>query len=361
MAFIPNPLPPKIELDWKLVQSLSEADRAVSELSGLARNLTNPHLLISPFLKNEAVLSSRIEGTQASLSDLFLFESDETNTRETSDVQEVVNYVRALEHGLNRLQSLPLSLRLMREMHEILMKGVRGDHATPGEFRRSQNWIGPPGCTLNEATYVPPPRHEMNQSLDLFERYLHARSELPALIRIGMIHYQFEAIHPFIDGNGRIGRLLISLLLIQDGVLKDPLLYLSAFFEKNRQQYYDRLLAVSRKGDWINWLIFFLRGVSDQSRDAIDRITRLMALWSRYRDQFKEARSSVLLLRLVDTLVESPVITVPKAAKILNVTHRSASLNIGKLIDAGILREATGRARHRIYIADEIFKVVEVG
>ncbi len=249
-AFVPNPLPPSVNLTWDLVGKISEADRALSELAGVARTLPNPHLLIGPFIRREAVLSSRIEGTQASLSDLFFFEASGTIDPQTPDVREVSNYVKALEHGLARLKKLPVSLRLIREMHEQLMGGARGDHLTPGEFRRSQNWIGPPGCTLMDAVYVPPPEDEMTEALDHLEKYLHSASSLPPLVRLALIHYQFEAIHPFLDGNGRIGRLLLTLLLCAEGLLPHPLLYLSAYFERHRQEYYRLLLAVSQSGHW---------------------------------------------------------------------------------------------------------------
>ena len=219
-AFVPNPLPPPLTLDTALIRWLSEADRALGELAGLGRALPNPHLLISPFIRREAVLSSRIEGTQADLADLYAFEAGQLAlpgfkpAPSEADVREVANYVRALEYGLERLSTLPVSLRLIREVHARLMEGVRGESATPGEFRRTQNWIGAPGCTLNEATYVPPPVEEMHAALDAFEKYLHTEDELPPLVRLALIHYQFEAIHPFVDGNGRIGRLLLSLLLV---------------------------------------------------------------------------------------------------------------------------------------------------
>ena len=220
-------------MTWGLAGRLSEADRALSELAGVARNLPDPRLLIGPFARREAVLSSRIEGTQASLSDLFFFEAADSVVRAgdrvpPEDVREVANYVRAMEYGRRRLRELPISLRFIREIHGKLMEGVRGQHLTPGEFRRSQNWIGPPGCTLMDATHVPPRVPEMMQCLDAFEKFLHAESPFPALVRMALIHYQFEAIHPFLDGNGRVGRLLISLLLCHDGLLSEPLLYLSA-------------------------------------------------------------------------------------------------------------------------------------
>lgn len=358
-AFVPDPLPPPLIPSWGLVRQISEADRALSELAGVARTLPNPHLLISPFVRREAVLSSRIEGTQASLSDLLFFEASGNIPPQVPDVQEVSNYVKALEYGLVRLQDLPVSLRLIKEIHERLMDGVRGEHLTPGEFRRSQNWIGPPGCTLMDAVFVPPPETEMKEALGELERYLHSPSSLPPLVRLALFHYQFEAIHPFLDGNGRVGRLLLTLLLCAEGLLPQPLLYLSAFFERHRREYYRLLLVVSQSGQWSEWINFFLRGVAEQSRDAIRRSNRLMDLWQAYRQRLQSARLSALLLQLVDELFSYPVITIAQAAEHLDVTQRSAALNIEKLIDEGILDEATGRQRNRIFVAPEIIQIIE--
>lgn len=356
---MPNPLPPPLELTWDLVLENSQADRALSELAGVARTLPNPHLLISPFIRREAVLSSRIEGTQASLSDLLFFEASGEKELYSPDVVEVSNYVKALEYGLKRLEKLPVSLRLTREIHAQLLEGVRGEHLTPGEFRRSQNWIGPPGCTLMEATFVPPPEEEMKEALDFLEKFLHTPAELPPLIRLALIHYQFEAIHPFLDGNGRVGRLLLTLLLCAERLLPQPLLYLSAYFEQNRQRYYDSLLAVSQGGAWSEWVTFFLRGVAQQSSDAIRRSNRLLDLWKEYRQKLQSPRSSALTLLLLDQMFSYPAITVAGAAKRLHVTHRSAQLNIEKLVRTGILREETGRRRNRIFVAPEIIKIIE--
>ncbi|MFN8234120.1 MAG: Fic family protein [Actinomycetota bacterium] len=352
-AFVPPPLPPDLDLDLELIGALSAADRAIGELGGVGRWLPEPHLLIRPFLRREAVLSSKIEGTEATLTDLVLFEAD-APTPDHPDVREVFNYVRALEHATAPGRSLPLSLRLIREMHRTLMTGVRGGYATPGEFRRSQNWIGPPGCVLNDATYVPPPVEQMHACLDAFERYLHESSDIPPLLRVALIHYQFEAIHPFLDGNGRVGRLLISLLLIEWGLLPKPLLYLSAYFEANRSEYYDRLLAVSRAGDWLGWARFFLNGVADGSADVIDRARRLQALREEYHRRLQVTRASALLLKLVDHLFAQPAIRIAMAEEVLGVTFRAASLNVGKLVDAGILQEITGRERNRVFVAHEI-------
>jgi len=358
-AYTPHPLPPDIEITPRLLRELSDADHALGELAGVARTLPNPHLLIGPFVRREAVLSSRIEGTQASFSDLFFFEAASWKEKEVPDVREVSNYVKALEYGLDRLKDLPVNLRLIKEIHAKLMEGVRGQNQTPGEFRRSQNWIGPPGCKLMDATYVPPPPAEMLEALDSFEKYLHAKSDLPPLVRLCFIHYQFESIHPFLDGNGRIGRLLVTLLLCVDGLLPQPLLYLSAFFERHRDEYYRRLLEISLHGNWMEWIGFFLRGITSQARDAIRRSDLLLSLWKRYRIELQAARASALLLQLVDELFNYPAITNSIAAEKLGVTPRSAQLNIDKLQKANILKEATGRARNRVYIAREIISIIE--
>lgn len=273
-------------------------------------------------------------------------------------MREVLNYVRALEYGLERVAELPVSLRLLRELHERLMTGVRGNQATPGEFRRSQNWIGRPGCMLNEAEYVPPPAAEMHAALDLFERYLYTDDDYPPLVRLAFIHYQFEAIHPFLDGNGRIGRLLISLLLVNWDLLSLPLLYLSAYFEQHRQEYYDLLLAVSQRGAWREWLAFFLAGVEEQARDANARAKRLQDLQLAWRRRLTQARASALLPRLADALFDSPSVTVPQVQQILGVTHRSANLAVAHLVDEGILRPVEGRLRNRQFVAQGILDVV---
>ena len=355
-AFVPHPLPPALTWTPTMVTALSDADRALGELAGLGRSLPNPHLLIAPFVRREAVLSSRIEGTQASLSDLYAYEAVR---RAAPDVREVHNYVQALEYGLDRLQSLPFSLRLVREIHSRLMEGVRGERGTPGEFRRSQNWIGPPGCSLEDATFVPPPVHEMMEALDALERFLHEPSDWPPLARLGLVHYQFEAIHPFLDGNGRIGRLLITLLLCAEGLLPEPLLYLSAYFESHRQAYYDLLLAVSREGAWDTWLVFFLRGMAVQAKDAVARAQRLQDLREQYREQFQAERAAGRLLQVVDLLFARPVTAMPQISGALGVNYATATRYIKRLEDAGILREITGQARNRVFRADEVLAAIE--
>jgi Fic family protein len=357
---VPDPLPPKLQWTPDLVADLSKADRSLGELAGLGRVLPNPHILIAPFIRREAVLSSQIEGTQASLSDLYAYEAVQLSLfDQSSDVREVHNYVRALEYGMERLSTLPLSLRLIRELHERLMEGVRGEHQTPGEFRRSQNWIGPPGCTLNEATFIPPPAPEINQALDVYEKFLHADSPLPPLIRLALIHYQFEAIHPFLDGNGRVGRLLITLLLCAWDLLPQPLLYLSAYFEAHRQEYYDHLLAVSQRGAWEAWLRFFLRGVAEQSHDAVLRAGQLQMLRERYHERFQRMRAAARLLQVVDLLFARPILDISQVAEVLGVSHQSASRYVETLEEEGVLREITGQVRNRVYRADAVLQAIE--
>ena len=363
-SFVPNPLPPMLAFDSALIRLLSDADRALGELAGLGRALPNPHLLINPFIRREAVLSSRIEGTQADLADLYAFEAGQLAlpglkpTPAHGDAREVFNYVRALEYGLERLSELPVSLRLIREVHGRLMEGVRGNVATPGEFRNTQNWIGAPGCGLNDATYVPPSVDEMSTALDALEKYLHAEDDLPPLVRLALIHYQFEAIHPFIDGNGRIGRLLISLLSVHWNLLPLPLLYLSAFFEKQRQDYYDLLMAISTRGAWREWVAFFLRGVAEQTRDAVVRAKRLQDLQLAWRERLAQARASALLLRLADRLFESPIITIPQAQRYLEITYPSAQKDIQRLVNAKILRLIDNATYGKTFVADEILRIV---
>jgi Fic family protein len=359
LAFVPAPLPPIIPLSWPLVNRITEADRALSELVGIARNLPNPHLLIQPFLRREALLSSQIEGTQTSLSELFFFEASGSGTPPTPDVEEVLNYVMALEYGLKSLDNREVTLSLLRDIHYRLLQGVRGATKSPGQFRKEQNWIAAPGRPLHEARYVPPPPLQMRDALEAFETFLHTESDLPALVRLALIHYQFEAIHPFDDGNGRIGRLLIPLLLCKEGLLSRPLLYLSAYFEKHRQQYMDGLLAVSRRGAWEDWIRFFLQGVIEQAQDAVRRSDHLLQLWRTYRQRLQEASSSGLALRLVDELFEAPVTSMPSVVQKLNITPRSAQMTIDRLIKAEILAETTGRQRNRIYVASKILHAVE--
>jgi Fic family protein len=361
-AFAPDPLPPRLAFGPRLVQALSEADRALGELAGLGRSLRNPYLLTRPFLRREAVLSSRIEGTQASLVDLYAFEVEPPlfgEPERRDDVQEVQNYVRALEHGMERLEDLPISVRLLREMHAVLMEGVRGAQRDPGEFRRVQNWIGPPGADVGEAIYVPSPPGEIPEALGALERYVHEDTGLPPLVDIALVHYQFEAIHPFLDGNGRIGRLLITLMLIERDLLPEPLLYLSAYLERHRGAYYEHLIAVSQKGAWGDWLHFFLRGVTTEARDAARRAGTLFDLRETYRERFQREGGRINLLAAIDYLFARPVTYISELARVLDVSFEAARRLVNSLEGEGVLEEITGRRRNRVYAAREVLRVLQ--
>ena len=356
-AYVSAPAPPPLAWDGGLTVSLSSADRAIGRLAGEGRRLPNPHLLIRPFVRKEAVLSSRIEGTRSTLGELLATEAGAAVERSPDDLREVGNYVTALEYGLERIETLPVSLRLVRELHERLMRGVRGNVATPGEFRRSQNWIGPPGCTLNEATYVPPPPSELMPCLDAWERFLHDES-LPPLVHAAIAHSQFEAIHPFLDGNGRVGRLLITLLLVARDVIPSPLLYLSAWFEATREEYYARLSSVTEWGEWEEWLTYFLRGVVLQSEDAVDRIQRLEDLLSGWKRELASGRSR-LPERALDLFAENPFWTVGGTADRLGVAFTTAQRAIGRLEAADIVTQVGEARRNRVYCARAILDVLE--
>jgi len=364
-AFVPNPLPPDLAVDWEMARALSAADRALSELAGLGRTMPNPHLLIGPFIRREAVLSSRIEGTQADIVDLYAYEAGQlylpgfAPPRPEADLREVRNYVRAMEYGLERMGALPVSLRLVRELHEHLLQGGRGERSRPGQFRQGQNYVGRPGDPATEARFVPPPVPEMLQALDAFEKYLHSPDTHPPLVHLAFIHYQFEAIHPFSDGNGRIGRLLVSLLLIAWDLLPLPLLYLSAYFERLRQDYYDLLLAVSEQGAWPEWVLFFLRGVEEQARDAVARVKRLQDLQLEWRERLRREHRSGLVLDLGDTLFASPLVSANDVARQFQVSHPAAMLALRRLEEMGLVEEISGRQRNRLYLARAIVTIIE--
>ncbi|MDE0268348.1 MAG: Fic family protein [Acidimicrobiaceae bacterium] len=353
-AFHPKPLPHRIDLDNETVRLLDQATAAVNRLGGVGLLLPNPRLLIGPYLRIEAVLSSRIEGTQTDVPQLLRLEADRlTSPEQTEDAREVANYVVALEHGLSRVRDgFPISVRLMREMHEYLLKGVRGHHRTPGELRKSPVWIG--GDTLGNAIFVPPPPDIIQDALRDLEIFIHKR-QLPLLIQLALAHYQFEAIHPFLDGNGRLGRILIPLLLVERNVLPEPLLYLSAYFEQNRSEYYDLLLRTNQQGDLIPWLKFFLKGVRQQARNAEQRTHRLVKLQTDLRNQLlKEGRPSSVL-RLAEHLFSLPIVTTRMVAELINVTAPTANTAIRALVERGDLQEISGRERYRLYQATEIF------
>ena len=356
-AFVPNALPPEIAWSTPLINSLSDADRLLGRLAGEAGSLANPHIFIRPFIVREAVLSSRIEGTQATLGEILAEEAGAVVERSPDDMREVANYVAALEYGIERLNVLPLSLRLLCELHAKLMDGVRGQHATPGEFRRSQNWIGTPGCTLTTATYVPPPLDQMISCLDALEKFLHEHT-LPPLIQIALAHYQFEAIHPFLDGNGRVGRLLITLFLIERKILPSPLLYLSAFFEASPKDYYGRLLQITLQGDWKSWLSYFLNGVARQAEDALSRAERINQILSTWRSQ-TAGFSSSLPHQLIDQLASNPFITIKKTAESTGVAFTTVQRAIEKLEKLGIVRLQGDAKRNRVYCAKMILDILE--
>jgi Fic family protein len=356
-AFHPDPLPPELTWTPKLVRALSDADQLLGRLAGEGRRLPNPHLLIRPFVQREAVFSSRIEGTQSTLGELLAAEAGAAVARSPEDLREVGNYVAALEHGIARLKTLPLSVRLVRELHEKLMTGVRGDHATPGELRRSQNWIGPPGSTLAQATYVPPPHEDMLDDLGAWEKFLHDET-LPPLVQTALMHYQFEAIHPFLDGNGRVGRLLITLLLMQRGVLPLPLLYLSAFFEATRRDYYDALRAVTERSAWEDWLLYFLNGVARQSEDALSRAERINQQLDHWRERVSRTGSGVAL-RMLDLLGTNPFITVRKAEAQLEVAYNTAAAALRRLVKLGIVKQIGEGRRDRVFCAQALLNILE--
>jgi cell filamentation protein, protein adenylyltransferase len=326
-------------------------------LAGEGRALPNPHLLIRPFVRREAVLSSRIEGTQATLGELLAAEAGAAVKRSPDDLKEVGNYVTALEHGIRRLPKLPLSLRLIREIHAKLMRGVRGEAATPGEFRRSQNWIGPAGCTLNNASYVPPPPSELMACLGQWEDFLRD-SSLPPLIQVAMAHYQFEAIHPFLDGNGRVGRLFIALFLVEKDILPTPLLYLSAFFEATRSEYYERLNAVNQRGDWTAWLEYFLNGVARQSEDAVRRAQRINSLLAKWRGAASGSASKVPVA-LIDLLAENPFWTTKGVAERLRVAFTTAQRALARLEKLGVLAPVSEAKRGKVFCAREIMAILD--
>ncbi len=356
-AFVPHPLPRSLDLSQDTIYLLDRASRAVAMLSGVGETLPNPHLLIEPFLRREAVLSSRIEGTQASISDLFRFEASRARPAQ-GDVLEVSNYIAALELGLDLLQQLPICVRLANQVHARLLQGVRGQETRLGELRDRQVWIGAPGTPIEDARYVPPPARMLPDLLADWERFVNEDLRMPPLVQCAMAHYQFEAVHPYIDGNGRIGRLLIILFLRAHGVLTTPLLYLSAHFERNRQAYYDHLLEVSASGKWEEWVRFFLEGAAQEAHDALVRSRRVRGLHDSYRKLLQERRASGNALRMVDELFINPFTTTSWAAETLGVSYPGAKSILRRLSEAGITEEVVHK-RRKYFVATEILGVIE--
>ncbi len=358
MAFIPEPVPRELPLDAETVLRLSEADAALGRLAGAGRVLPDPHLLVNAYITREAVSSSRIEGTQASVTEVF--DAAVTGETKRDDIREVRNYVSALEHGIARLDGgFPICLRLIREMHEVLVRGARGQEKTPGEFRRSQNWISSPDNRPSTARFIPPPVDEMGSSLDNWEKYLHDESpRLPLLIRCALLHYQFETIHPFLDGNGRLGRLFIVLYLKERGRLPAPLLYLSSYFDQRKSEYYDRLQYVRERGEITEWLRFFLDGVAVQATDAVDRAELLSDLRETYRALLRGRRSRAP--EVVDLLFANPILTVRYVQEQLKVSQPGATNLLRLLCEHGVVREI-GRGsgvRHR-WIGDGVLQLLD--
>ena len=362
-AYVPPPLPPNPPVHLETLQLLVEqASQSLGRLDGLASVLPNLPLFIYAYVRKEAVLSSQIEGTQSSLSDLLLFENNEAPGVPLQDVQEVSNYVAAMSHGLERLRAgFPLSLRLIREIHEILLSKGRGSQKSPGEFRRSQNWIG--GSRPGNAVFVPPPPELVIDCMNTLELFLHQeRTDLPLLIKTGLIHAQFETIHPFLDGNGRLGRLLITFLLCAAGVLREPILYLSLYFKQHRAAYYDLLDRVRTKGDWETWLDFFLTGVRDTAEQAATAARRILAVFEDHRRKIEAlGRPAASALRVFEHMQRNPILSIPAAAERIGISSPTVAKSLEHMRRLGILREITGRQRHRLFVYDAYLAILNEG
>lgn len=367
-AYVPAPLPPDppLALDTRLLQHMDQANRALGRLDGISQAWPDSSHFLSQLLyqyvRKEAVLSSQIEGTQSSLSDLLLYELEEKPGVALDDVQEVLSYVAALTHGLTRLrEGFPLSLRLLREIHGILLAQGRGADKTPGEFRHSQNWLG--GTRPGNAVFVPPPPDRLMDCLDPFEHFLHDEPEpMPSLIKVALAHVQFETIHPFLDGNGRLGRMLITLLLCHDKVLSEPLLYLSLFFKVHRPEYYDRLQQVRVDGDWEGWLQFFLTGITQAATEAAETAQKILALFGQDRQKIQEqGKIAGTALRVHELLQQRPILSIAAACKALHLTHPAVNKSLRRLEDMRIVREITGRQRNRLYSYEAYMKILSDG
>ncbi len=362
-AFVPPPLPPAPPVDLARFQILLEqANQAIGRLDGLASVLPDLSLLLYTYVRKEAVLSSQIEGTQSSLCDLLLYENDEVPGVPVEDVREVSNHVAAMNHGLERMRAgFPLSLRLIREVHEILLSQERGNGKQPGEFRRSQNWIG--GSRPGNAVFVPPPPEMLAECLNQFELFLHDdQTGLPLLIRAGHIHVQFETIHPFLDGNGRLGRLLITFLLCAEGALREPILYLSLYFKTNRAAYYELLDRVRAKGDWEAWLDFFLVGVRDTAEQAANASREILDLFNQDRKKIETlGRPAASVLRVFQYMQRNPIIAIPSAARRIGISAPTVAKSLGHMIDLGVLEEITGRERHRLFVYRRYLEILNEG
>ncbi|MCF7799841.1 Fic family protein [Candidatus Babeliales bacterium] len=368
-AFIPTPLPPEITIDENMFNKLNQANKLLNQLNSISEFLPNTDLFISMYVKKEALLSAQIEGTQASLQDVFEFEQceydfdkDIENLKNINDIEEVINYIKALNYGIKRLEDLPMSLKLIKELHKILLDNACGADKTPGEFKKTQNWIGLAGCTLNEAKFVPPSPEDSVQAMGDLELYMHKKNNLPELIKCALIHYQFETIHPFLDGNGRLGRLLITFYLYWRGILTKPLLYISYYFKKNKQEYYDRLNMVRDKDDYEQWILFFLDSIIKTSESALADIKKILEL--KEKDQnilFKNKISSPLAIVLLNKLFYMPLISIKDIQKALEIGYQTASDIIEQFERIGILKEITGKKRNRKFVYAEYLNILSQG
>lgn len=363
-TFIPKPLPadPPVYMDEEMIHLLSLTDRVIGRLDASTDNLPNPDFFVYAYVVREATLSSQIEGTQATFDDVFEAEAESSSVHRSSDVDEILNYVDAMNYGLERLKGgdLPLCLRLIREIHQKLLQGVRGEQRELGEFRKDQNWIGPKGCMLETASFVPPPVNEMTVCLDNLEKYLHYKDRIPPLIRAGLIHAQFETIHPFRDGNGRIGRLLIALFLCEQKILRQPLLYLSHYLKNNQRLYYDNLQGIREEGDWEGWIKFFLQGVYSVAQGAVTAARDIISLQENNRRliQSELGRAGNNALALLDQLYFLPIVSVKKVSTLLGISPATANSLVNKLVEIGILVEISKRKRSRVFRYQKYYDIM---
>ncbi len=357
-SFKPNPLPPmpEIELDEEIVKLLVDANKQLVKLDTASQLISNADLFISMYVRKEALISSQIEGTQCTLDDVL---DPEVEANANLDVSDVINYVKATQYALNRLERLPLCCRLIREIHEVLMENVRGQDKTPGEFRHSQNWIGPANCSLKDARYIPPNVEDMQNAMSDLEKFINENVDYDPLIRVALIHYQFETIHPFLDGNGRIGRLLILLYLMEQGLLAKPVIYISYFLKKNQIEYYDRISEVRRSGNYEQWIRFFLEAVSKAASDSLESISRLSDLHDEnLRKLPKTTRSKDNLRAVFDYIEQYPIIDIKRTAKKLDISYNTVATAVKKLVELGILQERTNAARNRVFAYEEYLKIL---
>ena len=357
-SFKPNPLPPipEIEMDEEIVRLLVDANKQLVKLDTASQLISNADLFISMYVRKEALFSSQIEGTQCTLDDVL---DPEVETNTNLDVSDVINYVKATQYALKRLEKLPLCCRLIREVHEVLMEGVRGQDKTPGEFRYSQNWIGPANCSLKDARYVPPNVEDMQNAMSDLEKFINENVDYDPLIRVALIHYQFETVHPFLDGNGRIGRLLILLYLMEQGLLAKPVIYISYFLKKNQVEYYDRISEVRRSGNFEQWIRFFLEAVSKAASDSLEAICQLSALHDRNIEKLpKTTRSKDNLRAVFDYIEQYPIIDIKKTAKELEISYNTVATAVKKLVEIGILQETTNAARNRVFAYEEYLGIM---